>query len=120
VKGKRIMVYRILPRFLAALALVLFVAAPQAAAQADQADSHEGKVVSVTGNKLVMTGKDGKEHSHTLSADAKVTCDSKACKAEDLKPGQKIRVTTKKGDTQTAVKVEALDKNEQFEKSPGK
>jgi len=115
------MVYRIIPRFLAALALVLFVAAPLAAAdKADQANTHEGKVVSVKGDKLVMTDKDGKEHSHTLSADAKVTCDSKACKAEDLKPGQKIRVTTKKGDAKIAVQVEALDKNDKFEKTPGK
>lgn len=112
--------YRIIPRLLAALALVLFVTAARADDKADQADTHEGKVVKVIGNKVVMTDKDGKEHSHTLAADAKVTCDSKACKAEDLKPGQKIRVTTKKGDTQTAIKVEALDKNEKFEKPDGK
>jgi hypothetical protein len=37
-------------------------------------------------------------------------------KLEDLKPGQKIRVTTKKGDKEIAIKVEALDKNERFEK----
>ena len=48
----------------------------------------------------------------TLAADAKVTdTDCKACKLDDLKKGQRIRVTTKEGDTKIATRVEAL-KNE--------
>ena len=39
-----------------------------------------------------------------------------ACKLEDLKPGMRIRVTTKEGDMQTATRIEALDKREEFEK----
>jgi hypothetical protein len=129
---KRIMVYRALPLFLMALALALFVGAPVLADEAkkdddkaaERANTHEGTVVSVTAGKLVMksTPKDGeeaKEHSHTLANNAKVMCDGKECQLEDLKPGQKIRVTTKKGDKKTAVKVEALDKNEKFEKIDG-
>ena len=81
--------------------------------KADNLKMHEGKVVSVTGAKLVMS-IDGKEHAHDVADNAKIRCDGKICKLDDLKPGQKIRVTTKKGDKETAVKVEALDKNEKF------
>ena len=62
------------------------------------ADTHDGKVVSATAGRIVMTDLDGKEHSHSLSTDTKVTCDGKVCKAGDLKSGLRIRVTTKKGD----------------------
>src|SRR2546421_9935821 len=109
------MVYRVLPLFLVALALVAFVSAPALAEKA-AGDTHEGKVVSATGNKLIMTDKDGKEHTHTLAENAKVMVDGKAGKATDLKPGMRIRVTTKKGDGTTALRVEALDKNTDFSK----
>src|SRR4051812_29512790 len=112
------MVYRVLPLFLVALALVAFVSAP-ALAEKNAGDSHEGKVVSATGNKLVMADKDGKEHTHTLAENAKVMVDGKAGKSADLRAGMRIRVTTKKGDVNTALKVEALDKNADFNKKGG-
>ena len=37
----------------------------------------DGTVVSVSGDKLTMTNKEGKEHGHTLGANVKVTCDGK-------------------------------------------
>jgi hypothetical protein len=82
-------------------------------------------VVSVTADKLVMKGKardgvEAKEHTHTLAAKAKVTCDGKVCKLEDLKPGQRVRVTTRAGDRTIAIRVEALDRNERFQKREGK
>jgi hypothetical protein len=107
--------YRKLPIFLGALALALFVSAPVLAGQkAAKADTHDGKVVSVTKSKLVMTGTDGKKHSHTVAADAKISCDGTACKLEDLKAGLRIRVTTKNGNRDVAIRVEALNKNERF------
>ncbi len=75
---------------------------------------HDGKVVSITGDKLVMTSTDGQEHSHTLTADAKLTLDGKACKAADLKPGTRIRVTTRGADKSVASGIEGLDKNLDF------
>ena len=51
-----------------------------------------------------------------MAADVKVTCDGKECKIKELKPGMKIRVTTKKDDKKAATRIEALDKNEDFEK----
>jgi hypothetical protein len=108
------MMYRMLP--VMALALAAFVSGSALAADDAAKATHDGTVVSVAGTKLVMASKDGKEHSHTLAADAQVTCDGKACKSDDLKPGMKIRVTTKKDDQKTATRIEALDKNDQFEK----
>jgi hypothetical protein len=103
-----------LPVFVIALALVLLVGMP-VLAEREKADTHEGTVVSASEKELVMKDKNGDRHTHTLAADAKVTCDGKDCKLDDLKPGQKIRVTTKKGDKKVATKIEALDKNKKFE-----
>jgi hypothetical protein len=75
--------------------------------------SFEGKVISLTGNKLVMRNKEGTAYSHTLAKDAKLTCDGKACKADDLKAGTEIRVTTKKDDRNVATGIECLTKNKE-------
>ncbi|MCA9120447.1 MAG: hypothetical protein H6822_09535 [Planctomycetaceae bacterium] len=104
-----------------AMALALLVAIAPAFAEDNAKDAkeaqeatHVGKVVSITGNKLVMTSKEGKEHSHALTAAAKVTCDGKACKAEDLKAGTKIRVTTQANDANLVTRIEAIDMNKSF------
>jgi hypothetical protein len=78
---------------------------------------HEGKFVSVADHKLVMTNKEGKECSHTLASDARLTCDGAVCKAEDLKAGHKIRVTTKKDDRNVATGVECINKHAEFTKA---
>lgn len=105
-----------------ALGLLAFVSASaladdQAKDKAN-ADTHEGTVVSVKNDQITMKGKgtNAKEMTHTLAPNARVMCDGKECKLLDLKPGQKIRVTTKAGDKTTVTKVEALDKNQNFEK----
>ena len=112
------MVSRVLPLFLVVVAVLLWAGLPVSAQQpGQQGDSHEGTVVSVSGDKLVMREKDGKaEHSHTLAPNAQITRDGQAAKLADLKPGMRIRVTTKQGDKTTAVRVEALEKNQEFEK----
>jgi len=97
-----------------ALALVV-VSAPALAANDMEGTTHDGKVVSITSGKLVMTGKDGEQHSHALAPEAKVTLDGDACKAADLKAGTRVRVTTKTSDAMVATHVEAIDKNESFE-----
>ncbi|MEQ9409811.1 MAG: hypothetical protein RIK87_18895 [Fuerstiella sp.] len=84
------------------------------AEDATQHKMHDGKVVSVTSTSLTMTGREGKEHSHTLSPDTKLTLDGKACKAADLKVGTRIRVTTKAGDTKLAINVEGIDHDKLF------
>ena len=79
--------------------------------------SMDGTVVSVNGDKLTMSNKEGKEHSHTLAAGAEVSCDGKVCQAADLKPGMRIRVTTASAAPHAATRIEALDKNAAFEKA---
>ncbi len=110
------MTYRIFS--LGALALALLVGNARAFA-ADEAkiSTHDGSVVSITSKQLVMTNKvnkERKEHSHMLTPDTKLTLDGKACKAEDIKAGTKIRVTTKKGESTLVSQIEAIDKNEKF------
>jgi len=84
---------RTLPLIVAALAFVLLAYAP---VRAEDGDTHDGTVVKAADGKLTMTGKDGKEHSHAISEDVKISCDGKKCKLEDLKEGTKVKVTTKK------------------------
>ncbi len=108
--------YRIFSLGVAAIALFV-VSSPAFGAKEAEEATHDGKVVSITSSKLVMTtkgSKDGKEHSHKLAVDAKLTLDGKACKAADLKTGTRIRVTTQDGDKSVATKVEGLDKNPDF------
>jgi competence protein ComGC len=109
---------RVLSLCLVVLALALFVSMPALAADqkgadkaADKGNTHTGKIVKVDANKLTMVGKDAKdEHTHTLAPDAQVTIDGKQAKLEDLKKDMFVRVTTKEGDKNTAIKVEASNK----------
>jgi hypothetical protein len=101
------MLYRVLTAAFLVLGLTL---ASSTRAEEKPADPniHEGTLVKVDGDQLTMTDKQGKnEHTHTVAANAKVTCDAKECKLADLKPGAKLKLTTKDGDKTTALKVEA-------------
>lgn len=77
-------------------------------------NTYVGKVVSMIGNKLVMTNKEGREHSHTLAKDATLSCDGTVCKAEDLTAGSTIRVTTMKDNRDVATDIDCLDKDAEF------
>jgi hypothetical protein len=76
----------------------------------------EGKVVSMTGGRLVMTNKDGKEQTYTLSKDVKITSDETSCRPEELKAGNRIRVTTKSDDKNVVTCAESLSRNTSFRK----
>jgi hypothetical protein len=89
------------------------------ASKTDCSNVCEGKVVRVDGNSLVMKDAQGQEHSHTLTKDAKVTCDGAACQSADLKAGSRIRVTTKKDDRKVATGIESLNKNSEFAAAKG-
>ena len=78
------------------------------------ANTHDGQLVSIKGNKLVMSNNESKEYTHTVATDAKVCCDGAACKADDLKVGSKIRLTTKTDDKHVAIKIESLNKKTEF------
>jgi len=108
------MLYRVLSLLVAALVLALLVSGPALAQKDKEKDkdkegTHEGIVVKAADGKLTMTDKDGKnEHVHDVAKDAKISCDGKECKLDDLKKGFTVKVTTeKKGDKVVATKIEA-------------
>src|SRR5262245_796335 len=102
------MMNRVLPLFVAVLALVFWMGAP---ALADD-KPHEGKVVRAGDGKLTMTDKDGKnEHTHAVAADAKITIDGQVAKLDELKRDFEVKVTTeKRGERTVATKIEAKKK----------
>ena len=71
------------------------------------AKTHDGKVVSVAGDKLTTTCGDGKQHCHTIAKEAKVTCEGHVSKATDLKAGTCVRVTSQKDDKNVAMAVDS-------------
>ncbi len=75
--------------------------------KATKSEIHEGKIVSVSGNKITSTGVKGNEHHYTLAKDAKVTFDGKTSKLSDLKVGMPVRVTTCAEDDSKASSVSA-------------
>jgi len=87
------------------VAVLLMAVLSNAALAAADAGTHEGTVVKAGEGKLVMTDKDGKEHSHAVAAAAKVTLGGKEAKLADLKKGDKVKVTT--DDTGKVSKVDA-------------
>lgn len=78
------------------------------------ANQLEGTFVSMTGNHMVMTDKDGNKQAHTLAKDARLTCDGAACQAQDLKAGHQIRVTMRQDVRNLAIGIESLDKAAEF------
>jgi hypothetical protein len=98
---------RVLLTGLATFGLVAWIAGPVAADE--KPGTHDGTVVKVEEGKLTMTGKDGKdEATHTVGRDAKISCDGKECKLEDLLKGYTVRVTTeKKGEETVVTRVDA-------------
>jgi len=99
------MLHRVLP-LLAILALVCLVSAP---ARAADEKTVEGTVVSAGKGKLTIEGaKDKKEHSCMVAKDAKITCNGKECKLDELKKGAKVKVTVEgEGKKAKATKIEA-------------
>lgn len=110
------MLKRLLPLFLMVLAVAMFASLPALAiADEEKGDTHEGKIVRIDKDQLVMTDKDDKEHKHNLNKDVKLRLDNKDVTFTDItdfKAGMKIRVTTKKGDPNAVLKIECLTKDD--------
>lgn len=93
----------------AVMAMAVLALASASAFADDKPGTHEGTVVKAENGKLTMTGKEDKrEHSHDVPASAKITCDGKDCKLDDLKRGYTVKVTIEKKDSKNVVsKIEA-------------
>jgi hypothetical protein len=97
------------------LAVMVWALLPVSAPAFTEAEgTHDGNVVTISGDKLVMSTADGQERSHTLAPDAKLTLDGKPCLAADLKAGTKIRVTAQGTEKSIASRVEGINKNQDF------
>ena len=102
------MVNRLLVSFVAVVALITLTGITLAAKENAAGDTHSGFVVSAGAGKLTMADKDGKNgHSHDVAPTAKISCDGKDCKLEDLKKGAAVKVTMK---DKKATKIEATTK----------
>ncbi len=82
---------------------MLFVSSASAKARKVDHLSHTGTFVSAANGKLVMTGRNGQEHTHAMAKDAKIMIDGKAGALTGLKKGTHISVTTDKSGNVTAV-----------------
>jgi hypothetical protein len=89
--------------FITLLAWGLCVCGLSAVGRADDAQTHEGIVVSAGTGKLTMTDNSGKQHSHEIKETVKITVNGKPGKLEDLKAGVRIQVMTDKDGTVLAV-----------------
>jgi hypothetical protein len=101
------MVYRVLSMAIFVFALSSYMATPALAA-----DTHEGLVVKAGNGELKMTDKDGKnEHTHMVSAEAKILRNGKAASLDELQKGDHVTVNTKTKDgKKTVTKIEAKSK----------
>src|SRR4029450_13237610 len=61
--------------------------------QAADPQTREGMVVSAGSSPLVISDMTGKEQTHNVGAEAKVTVHGKPARLEDLKLGMRVRVT---------------------------
>ncbi|HKB01232.1 MAG TPA: hypothetical protein VKD90_03385 [Gemmataceae bacterium] len=103
------MTHRMLFLVVSALALAFWAAGP-APADDTKSGTHDGYVVKAGDGRLTMTTAKGarEEHTHVVAMDAKITCDGKECKLEDLKKGDHVTVTQEtKGDKKMVTKIVA-------------
>ena len=61
--------------------------------QAGDPQSREGMVVSAGAGQLVVSDMAGKEQTHRVDAEAKITVNGKPARLEDLKLGMRVRMT---------------------------
>jgi hypothetical protein len=85
------------------LAVAMMVAQAEAKARKLDASTHSGTFVSAAMGKMTMLGADGKEHSHTVAKNVKVTVNGKSGTLAEIKKGTAISVTTDKTGAVTAV-----------------
>jgi hypothetical protein len=94
---------RTLGMYIAALALATFVGAAAVHAADEKANTHSGTFVKAEKASFVMKDKEGKEHTHLIADNLKVTIDGKDSTLRDLKAGDPIKVTV---ENNKAVRVE--------------
>ena len=69
---------------------------------------HDGTLVSILGERLVMKSVDGHLYSFQVSAETDVFSDGIACRPENLAKGCKIRLTTHADNVNLVLTIESL------------
>jgi hypothetical protein len=98
--------YKTLLMLVAMGTVALANAAPALAAD----DIHEGKVLSVSDNKIsVLDNRDGETETFTVNADTKITRDGKPAKLRDILAGDKAKIIASgEGKELVAKSIEAI------------
>jgi hypothetical protein len=102
------------------LALAVFLGPAMATDTRCAYKPREGTVVLATAKVLTMRERTwdvqaSTKHRYFLARNALVTCDGMLCSLQDLKPGQRVRVTAQdSGAWSLASRVEALDEESAF------
>ncbi len=72
---------------------------------------HKGTVISASNGRLVMKDMAGKEHTHLVSKDTKVTINGQPGRLEQLEPTMQVRVATEGADKVVSVSTVDDDKH---------
>ena len=72
---------------------------------------HKGTVVSASNGRLVMKDMAGKEHTHLVSKDTKVTINGQPGRLEQLTPTMQVRVATEGADKVVSISTVDDDKH---------
>jgi len=76
--------------------------------------AHDGIVMAVNGMTLSVRSLGGREYEYDVRPSAQITCDNILCSLGAIKPGMRVRVTTKNNQLRTALRVEAIARNLDF------
>lgn len=83
----------------------------EATAPEDVTITHRGTFVRAEGDQFVMSMARGDEHTHKLQPDAKITLNGKPAQLSDLRPGDRLMVTSPKIELSDAVGIVATRGN---------
>jgi len=81
-----------------AILLFVWLLTMTAPAKAAEPQIHKGTVVSATAERLTIKDRSGREQTHLVSKETKVTINGQPGRLENLKPTTLVQVTTEGGD----------------------
>ncbi len=91
------------PTYLIALAMFLATVWMASGTSATEPHIHKGTVVSAGDGRLIMKDSAGRQHTHLVTKETKITINGRAGRLDELKPTTLIRVTTEGSDKVLAI-----------------
>jgi len=85
------------------LLVVALVCADRSCFAANEPQIQKGAVISASGDQLVIKDSAGKEQTHLVSRDTKITINGRMGRLDELKMSMLVRVTTDGGSKVVAV-----------------